>query len=140
MYIQAIQTILIALIGGGAVGFIEFLIRRHDEKKNSNSEVLKAISALGDKIAQLDKKIDNVDAKGDERNAVSSRVRILRFADEMMDNRKHSKDSWDQCLTDITEYTKYCAVNPGFKNDQTAATVEFLRDSYQERLKKHDFL
>lgn len=140
MYIQAIQTILIALIGGGAVGFIEFLIRRHDEKKNSNSEVLKAISALGDKIAQLDKKIDNVEAKGDERNAVSSRVRILRFMDEIMEGRKHSKDSFDQVLHDIDEYEDYCGEHPDFKNNQTVSTVSYIKRNYDERLEKHDFL
>ena len=140
MYVQSIQTILIAFIGGGAVGLIEFLIRRHDEKDDKNREILLAISDLEDKISQMNRKIDRVEYKGDERNAVSARVRILRFADEMMDNRKHSKDSWDQCLTDITEYASYCTAHPNFKNDQTAQTVDFLRQSYQERLKKHDFL
>lgn len=139
-FIQSIQTILIALLGGGAVGFIQFLIQRHDERHDKSIEILSAIKKLDDKINTLDMKIDTVDAKGDERNAISSRVRILRFSDEMMDDRRHSKDSWDQCLTDITEYTKYCDAHPDFKNDQTAATVDFLRTSYQDRLKKHDFL
>ena len=131
------------LIGGGLFAFIQFLITRHDKKHDKNEEVLKAISELDAKVeerfATLDKKITQVDEKGDERNAVSSRVRILRFADEMQEDRKHSKDSWDQCLSDVTEYERYCEEHPKFKNNQTAATVSYIKRAYEERLEKHDF-
>ena len=134
------QTIIVALIGGGAVGFIQFLIQRHDAKKDKNHEVLSAINGLATQIRDLDQKIDEVDAKGDERAAVSSRVRILRFADEMMEDRRHSKDSYEQVLSDIDYYEQYCKDHPDFKNNQTMATVEYIKKNYKERLEKHDFL
>lgn len=131
------------LVGGGLFAFIQFLINRHDSRNDKNKEILKAISDLDAKVEErfksLDEKIDLVDAKGDERNAVSSRVRILRFADEMQEDRKHSKDSWDQCLSDVTEYERYCEDHPKFKNGQTAATVSYIKRIYEERLEKHDF-
>lgn len=131
------------LVGGGLFAFIQFLINRHDSRNDKNKEILKAISDLDAKVEErfkaLDEKIDLVDAKGDERNAVSSRVRILRFADEMQEDRKHSKDSWDQCLSDVTEYERYCEDHPKFKNGQTAATVSYIKRVYEERLEKHDF-
>ena len=131
------------LVGGGLFAFIQFLINRHDSRNDKNKEILKAISDLDAKVEErfkaLDEKIDLVDAKGDERNAVSSRVRILRFADEMQEDRKHSKDSWDQCLSDVTEYERYCEDHPKFKNNQTAATVSYIKRIYEERLEKHDF-
>lgn len=121
------------LLGGGILAFIQFLISRHDQKHDKLKGVYEAIEGLSKQIKQ-------VSDKADERNAVNSRVRILRFADEMMEGKKHSKDSWDQVMSDITDYEKYCDAHPDFRNGQTAATAEYLKKNYIERLEKHDFL
>jgi len=131
--VDVLYGVASVLLGGGILAFIQFMVNRHDQKHDKLKKVF-------DAIENLSKKIDSIDAKSDERNAVAARVRILRFADEMMENRKHSKDSWDQCLSDITEYDKYCDKHPDFKNNQTAVTVEYLQKSYRERLEKQDFL
>ena len=140
-----ITSIIAALLGGGLIGFIEFLIRRRDDKNDKNKEVLEALDKLDKKVDDrfntLDKKIESVDRKGDERNAVASRVRILRFADEMHEKRHHSKDSWDQCMIDCDTYEDYCKnINQDFKNNITEQTISFLKKSYLERLELHDFL
>ena len=121
------------LLGGGILAFVQFLISRHDQKHDKLKGVYEAIEGLS-------KQIKSVADKADERNAVNSRVRILRFADEMMEGKRHSKDSWDQVMSDITDYEKYCDAHPDFRNGQTAATVEYLKKNYMERLEKHDFL
>ena len=121
------------LLGGGMLAFMQFLITRHDQKHDKLKGVYEAIEGLS-------KQIKSVADKADERNAVNSRVRILRFADEMMEGKRHSKDSWDQVMSDITDYEKYCDAHPDFRNGQTAATVEYLKKNYMERLEKHDFL
>ncbi len=133
MNIDLLQTILGGLLGGSVIGLVEFLIHRHDERHDRNKEIL-------DKLDLLKEKIDSVSAKGDERAAVSARVRILRFADEMLEERKHSKDSFDQAMSDITFYEQYCESHPEFRNNQTLATVSFIKRNYEERLEKHDFL
>lgn len=121
------------LLGGGMLAFMQFLITRHDNKHDKLKGVYEAIVGLS-------KQIKSVADKADECNAVNSRVRILRFADEMMEGKRHSKDSWDQVMSDITDYEKYCEAHPDFRNGQTAATVEYLKKNYIERLEKHDFL
>jgi hypothetical protein len=136
-------TLIGVLLGGGVLAFIQFLITRHDSKHDKVEEVNKSIQALSEKVKErfdvLDRKIDTVDTKGDERFAVSSRVRILRFEDELQEKRKHSKDSWDQAMSDIDYYETYCNSHPEFKNNQTVATVEHIKHGYNERLEKRDF-
>ena len=136
-------TLIGVLLGGGVLAFVQFLIQRNDSKHDKMEEVNKSIRALSEKAKErfdaLDRKIDMVDAKGDERYAVSSRVRILRFEDELQEKRKHSKDSWDQAMSDIDYYENYCQAYPKFKNNQTVATVEHIKNGYMERLEKHDW-
>ena len=150
-----IQTIIVALIGGGIVGFAQFMIQRHDSKNDRIHDVMVTIQQLNDSINQLSSNVDDrmdelsnsirkVEEKGDERDAVSARVRILRFADDLRfaesQNRKFSKDNWDQCQSDITTYNGYCSDHPKFKNNQTVATVEFIDKGYRERLETNNFL
>ena len=96
---------------------------------------------LSAKVDALAKKIDQLEAKEDERDAVNKRVRILHFEDELQRGQKHTKDSFDQVMKcDITEYNQYCEEHPHFRNEQTAQTVAHIRKVYAERLEKHDFL
>lgn len=149
--IDVIRILIGGLLGGGLIGFIEFLIKRKDERNDKTKEILEAIDKLDEKfdhkidgvnkrIDSLEEKIDRVEEKGDQRNAINNRVRILRFADEMLEDKKHSKDSWDQVMSETTEYEEYCESHPKFKNNQTAATVEYIQKEYAARLEKHDFL
>ena len=127
------MPVLDILIGGGLLGLVQYLISRHDNKHDR-------FKAIQESIDKLSEHIDEIDAKGDERNAVEYRVRILRFEDELLEGRKHSKDSWDQVMSDITGYEQYCETHKDFKNGQTAATIAHIERSYQERLEKHDFV
>ena len=128
-----LETLIVALIGGGIVGFIQFLIQRYDRKHDKFASIIEMIQ----KLEAANKRQD---AKNDERHAVSMRVRILRFRDEMLKGQNHTHDSFRQVLSDIDEYEKYCAEHPEFKNNQTVSTIEHIKHSYQVRLEKNDFL
>ena len=136
-------TLVGVLLGGGVLAFVQFLIQRNDSKHDKMEEVNESIRALSEDMKErfdtLDNKIDAVEAKTDEYYAVSCRVRILRFEDELQAKQKHSKDSWDQVMSDIDSYEHYCDATPNFKNSQTEATIEHIRHGYMERLEKHDW-
>lgn len=136
-------TILGVVLGGGILAFIQFLITRHDNKHDRLKGVTDSIKTLSDdmniRFDALDKKIDTVEAKADENFTVSCRVRILRFEDELQEKRRHSKDAWDQVMSDIDTYEDYCDDHPKFKNNQTAATIEHIKHGYNERLEKKDW-
>ena len=137
------QMILTFIGGGSFLAFLEFLIKRHDNKNDKMAEVNEAIQSLSkdmkERFDTLDKKIDTVKAKADEYNAVSCRVRILRFEDELQVKQKHSKDSWDQVMSDIDSYETYTKQHPDFRNNQTVATVTHIKHGYNERLEKRDW-
>lgn len=127
------QTFLGIILGGSFLAFIEFLINRHDKRNDKLNTIL-------EKITSLEKKVDELDTKNDEQNAISARIRILRFADDLMEGRERSKESYDQCLEDIDTYEKFCASHHEFQNGKTVATIAYIRSVYAKRLEKHDFI
>lgn len=94
---------------------------------------------MSDRIDALDEKIANTDKKLDKNVAISARVRILRFGDELQEEKKPSKGRFDQALADINAYDEYCTNHSDFKNGITEPTSGFIKEQYQERLRKHDF-
>lgn len=131
---ELIITLVITVIGSNALfGFIQYLIQRKDNKNEKYKEILEAIKGLSEHV-------ETMDAEAKETKAIDARIRILKFMDELLEGRRHTKDSYDQCLSDITKYEIYCIENPKFKNNQTVSTVEYIKKDYQKRLEKHDFL
>lgn len=152
---DAIIAVFIAVIGSNALwGFIQFLLQRKDNKEDCSKKIMDMIQKLDEKFDEkiaeldnksnqrnerLDKKIDKLDNELSERGAIACRVRILKFMDEILEGWNHSFDSYTQVMQDITNYLHYCAENPTFKNHQTEATIEYIKNDYQEHLEKNDF-
>ncbi|MBR1631554.1 MAG: hypothetical protein IJ680_06815 [Paludibacteraceae bacterium] len=125
-----LTPILVACVASsGFWAFLQWLIGR----KSSNSVILEQIQALK-------KDVDNLGSQMGADRASNARVRILRFDDELLEGRGHSKDSFDQCLLDIDTYNKYCEAHRDFKNSITSTASEHIKDCYKKRLEKHDFL
>lgn len=134
---QIILPLLGFLLGGSFLGFIEFLIHRHDDKKDKLGQLMKRIDDLEKKMEDRFNILDE-DAKKDR--AIQARVRLLRFGDELRTGVNHSKESFDQNNEDIDTYEDYCESHPKFKNNKTVATVEYTKRIYAERLEKNDFI
>ena len=130
---EIVIAIFIAVIGSNALwGFIQFLIQRKDNKSDCSKKIIEMIE-------KLDGKIDKLGGELSERSAISCRVRIIKFMDEILEGWSHSHDSYVQVMQDITNYLRYCAEHPDFKNHQTEATIAHIKADYQERLEKNDF-
>ena len=133
MDMELVIGIIIAVVGSNALwGFIQFLVQRKDNKEDCSKKIVKMIE-------KLDEKIDKLDNELSERSAISCRVRIIKFMDEILEGWSHSHDSYVQVMQDITNYLRYCAEHPDFKNHQTEATIAHIKADYQERLEKNDF-
>ena len=117
-------TILVGFLGSSAIfGFLEFIIRRWDAKKGMLAEVRQ------------------LRADFEENKAVEARRRLLQFSDALIhEDRKHSKEYFDQVMDDITMYEKYCDDHKDFKNNRAVASINHIKKVYNERLEKKDFL
>ena len=130
---DSIIAIFVAVIGSNALwGFIQFLLQRKDNKSDCSKKIIEMIQ-------KLDEKIDKLDGELSERSAISCRVRILKFMDEILEGWEHSYDSYVQVMQDITNYLNYCREHPEFKNHQTEASIEYIKNDYQEHLEKNNF-
>lgn len=92
------------------------------------------------KVEELDKKIDTFEKEIRETNAITCRIRILRFGDEVRMGVKHSQENFDNVLADIRSYKQYCDEHSEFENDKTVMTTQVILDNYRKRLEKNDFL
>ena len=75
-----------------------------------------------------------------ERDAKTARTNILRFGDEIRIGTRHSKESFDEILSDITEYESYCATHKDFKNNRTKSTEKIIIEVYEHCLRTDSFL
>lgn len=125
-----LQTVIGGLLGGGLVGFVEFLIKRKDAKDDKNDEVMKKLDAISAKITDIEERMEREKADNARRN-------ILTFDDEIRRSLQHSEESFNQILEDINFYKKYCLDNPKYENSKAVNAIENVNQVYQ-RVKHED--
>lgn len=132
------------VLGGGFLGFLQFVINRHDEKKGKKSATLNAIKALETKIDGQAKAVDErftaLENRMDKENATDARIRILSFSDEIMHGVRHSEESFNQALADITSYEKYCEKHAEYKNARAKAAIANVQAVYEKCVRDGNFL
>lgn len=98
-----------------------------------NKELVDDVNSIKD---TLDKHI----ATDDERYAKQRRLRILRFNDEVLQQKKHTKEHFDEILDDITEYELYCKDHPNYLNNKAVMAIRNIENVYADCLSKNSFL
>ena len=127
------NTLIGVLIGGGLIGFIEFLIRRNDEKKNKSNEILAALKSISDKIVGIESRLD-------KDNADEARRNILSFDDELRRSMDHSEESFNQVLSDIKFYRNYCRTHADYENDRATSATAHILETYQKVKNSNGFI
>lgn len=123
----------------GIFGLITLFINRFWAKRDERKGKLKEIQ---DSLADMKGELHAHIAADDERYAVQCRTRILRFADELINEPEHlhTQGNFEQCLQDITNYDRYCAEHPNFKNELTLRSAEIIRSVYDKCARERKFL
>lgn len=101
------------LTSNALIAFIQYMITRHDMKKN------------------LEKKVDDISADLGEHKATLARTHILRFNDELRSGMVHSEEYFKQQILDIDTYNKYCADHPDFANGLTVMASENIKSEFK---------
>ena len=98
-----------------------------------NSEVL-------DQVADLKKDLDGFKKEAELERVRQARQRILRFNDEILFEKRHSKEHFDEILENIDLYETYCHEHEEYKNNRAVLAISTIRKVYEECLETHDFL
>ena len=128
-----LQTLISGLVGGGLIGFLEFLIRRRDEKSNKWGQVMEAIDGLKSAIGGIDERLD-------KENADDARRNILSFDDELRRGMDHSEESYNQILEDTNFYSRYCKQHPEYENNKAVNAIRHINDTYQRVKAENKFI
>lgn len=120
-----LQTLIGGLVGGGLIGFIEFLIRRNDAKHDKHDEVLARLDAIDDKMGDIEYQLK-------ANKADDARNRILMFDDEIRRSIQHSEESYNQILESINFYNKFCHENPQYENSKAVNAIANINKVYQQ--------
>lgn len=125
--IAGVVTIVVAIFG--STGFWQWV------SNNSSKGIKKAIEAIKAEIDSM-KKTEN------EKEARAARRRILRFNDELLNQRdlKHSKEMFDDVLDDVNQYRAFCRANPDFINSKCTLAIENVERVYRNCTQDGTFL
>lgn len=105
-----------------------------------NRTTIDTVNKLDEKISIVDKNLKNHIYEENQNKALERRRRVLRFNDEILAGIAHTKEHFDEILSDIDEYEKYCKEHPEYPNNKAVIAIEHVKKIYQERLEKNDFL
>lgn len=125
----------------GVLAALSVVVEITPVKFNPISTILRWIGTktneeLEKKVDLLSKRVDDLE----ESDVIDCRVRIIGFADEIRRDVRHSKESFDQVLSDIDAYEEYCDDHPKFKNNRTIEAKKLIIEKYHSCLDKNNFL
>lgn len=108
--------------------------------KAINGELLKEIDNLKKEINEVKQKVIDLNNVCDERNATLNRTHILHFNDEILHQKDHTKEHFDQILEDIDDYDDYCKEHPLYKNNKAVSAINNIKRTYDKCMEKNNFL
>lgn len=125
----------------GAVTLIQIAPIKIDPWSAALGWVRKTIlGGIDTKLDNIARKVDALEEQAKEDKALQARTEILRFADEVYQQERHSKEFFDEVLQAIDHYEKYCNEHPGFKNNRTVMSAARIREIYAHLMETHGFL
>ena len=97
-----------------------------------NGDIRKQITEMKDDLTELKKDFES-------KKAEDMRWEILNFANSCRRGVEHGKDAWRHAMSQLAEYESYTE-KKGITNGVIEEDAHYLRELYQERNRKNDFL
>lgn len=108
--------------------------------KEMNKDMMEKLEAVQTDVKNLKEKHDDLRNRMDKDDADECRTRILRFSDELRRGVEHSEEFFNQILDDISDYERYCAEHPEYKNSKAVNAIAEIDKVYQKCMEKNSFL
>ena len=93
-----------------------------------------------EKIDALSKQLADHIRENEDDNAKQVRTHILRFYDELCEDKVCSESRFEDILDDIDYYEEYVAKHPDFKNNRGEAAMAYIRERYHVEKENGGFL
>ena len=108
--------------------------------RSINKEMMDQVNDLQSEIKGIKTEVDVLKKDEELERVRMARQRILRFNDEILFGRRHSKEHFDEILSDIDVYEDYCRTHEEYENNKAVLAIATIREVYKDCLKTHDFL
>lgn len=131
--------------GGGGLAVLLTLIQLAPIKVNPWSTIARWIGKAinGDVLEKLngvEERLEKHITADDERDADMHRARILQFNTELLREKRHTEEDFNEIFYNINCYERYCREHPNYQNGRAVHAIANIGRVYDDRLKKHDFL
>ena len=108
--------------------------------RSINKEMMDQVNDLQSEVKGMKTEIDTLKKEEELERVRMARQRILRFNDEILFEKRHSKEHFDEILDDIDIYEEYCRTHEDYENNKAVLAIATIREVYKDCLKTHDFL
>ena len=108
--------------------------------RSVNGEVMEQVQELKQTVGNLQAEVQRMQKDEELERARQARQRILRFNDEILFEKRHSKEHFDEILDDINIYEEYCRAHEDYENNKAVLAIATIKEVYKDCLKTHDFL
>jgi predicted nucleic acid-binding protein len=123
--ISGIVSIIIAILGSQ---WFASWIQNHNSK------------SIRTEINSIQNEIGKMKSSEELREIKNTRRRILRFNDELLNSIDHSKEYFDEIVSDIDDYRRFTNSHPDYSNGKANLACENIERVYRNCLEKKTFL
>ena len=104
------------------------------------SDLMQEVKCMRRDLVGVHKELDELKEREAIKNADDARNRILKFADELRQHIRHSKEYFDQIISDIDMYLAFCRDNKDYPNSKADIAIKYILECYDKVIKENDFL
>ena len=103
------------------------------------SDLKNDFNELNDKVNNIETKLESHINENKRERAADYRARIIRFNDEIMEEKTHTKEYYDNILEDIDKYEAYCNSHPDYPNNKAVMAIHNIKAKYEEHMENNSF-
>ena len=103
------------------------------------SDLKNDFNELNDKVNNIETKLETHINENKKERAADYRARIIRFNDEIMEEKTHTKEYYNNILEDIDKYEAYCNSHPDYPNNKAVMAIHNIKAKYEEHMENNSF-